>query len=239
MKKCSECKISKELTLFPFRKDSRDGRKGVCRLCNNARIKLRRSGALDSALEKSRRQKAARLALPVEIGLCSRCDARFSVTCNGRDICTDCLGGRNRKKYMTNQGPRETKRKYYINNNEKCRNRSRRSYIENTERCKALQRINGPIWASKNRGKCAARLARYYTAKKNAAPLWLTQVMVNEMELVYIESASKTKETGMSHNVDHIVPLQGKTVSGLHVPWNLQILTKMENCRKSNKLLIN
>jgi 5-methylcytosine-specific restriction endonuclease McrA len=64
-------------------------------------------------------------------------------------------------------------------------------------------------------------------------PKWLTDEHWEQIRAFYLRAAKMTEETGIPHVVDHIHPLRGKTVSGLHVPWNLQVITRDENLRKS------
>lgn len=63
-------------------------------------------------------------------------------------------------------------------------------------------------------------------------PPW---VPVDEIRPFYEESKRLTEETGIVHEVDHIVPLKGRYVSGLHVPWNLRVTTKAVNYEKLAK----
>lgn len=64
------------------------------------------------------------------------------------------------------------------------------------------------------------------------SPIWSDNAAINE---IYKVAARMTKETGIPHHVDHIVPLQGKLVSGLHVAHNLRVITAKENLSKGNK----
>ncbi len=70
--------------------------------------------------------------------------------------------------------------------------------------------------------------SRYAKALQRATPKWLTAAQRLQMEAFYRECPP-----GMA--VDHIVPIRGKTVSGLHVPWNLQYLDNRANFIKGNK----
>jgi 5-methylcytosine-specific restriction endonuclease McrA len=91
-------------------------------------------------------------------------------------------------------------------------------------------------WVKKNIGTVNAQTAKRRSSKMLRTPPWTTPEMKRQMRLVYVEARELTDKTGVSMEVDHIVPLQGETVSGLHVPWNLQILTYKENASKGNKL---
>lgn len=93
-------------------------------------------------------------------------------------------------------------------------------------------RAAGKKWRQSNPGKVVALAARRRATKINATPPWADY---EKIDAVYLEARSKTALSGIPHHVDHIVPLRGKHVCGLHVHWNLQILTATENCRKHNK----
>lgn len=54
------------------------------------------------------------------------------------------------------------------------------------------------------------------------------------MNALYNRARKLTRITGIRHEIDHVIPLNGEKISGLHVPQNLQILTQAENVAKSN-----
>lgn len=90
-------------------------------------------------------------------------------------------------------------------------------------------------WRKANPGTVNAAVAKRRYAKMKRTPGWLTIEDYKQIELFYKIASAMTKQLGIKFHVDHIIPLQGKEVSGLHVPTNLQILSAEENIRKSNK----
>ena len=88
----------------------------------------------------------------------------------------------------------------------------------------------------KNPDKGRERVRRRQAAKLHATPNWLSEKHISAMVQFYIEARRTTLETGVKHEVDHIIPLISDVVCGLHVPWNLQILTTVENRSKSNNV---
>jgi hypothetical protein len=68
--------------------------------------------------------------------------------------------------------------------------------------------------------------------EKRAAPHWLTPAQKLEIRKLYLLAEALTEVRGESWVVDHIVPLDGKIVCGLHVPWNMRVLHWLENSKK-------
>ena len=118
----------------------------------------------------------------------------------------------------------------YDNHAELLCARSRKFRAENLEvlrqKSREYQKKNPHVYAKSGAKRKAAKLQR--------TPLWLTDIDHERIGNEYKLAALLTKVTGSSWHVDHIIPLQGKMVSGLHVPSNLRVLPAVENIRKSN-----
>ncbi len=107
--------------------------------------------------------------------------------------------------------------------------RAKRWVKENPGRRKKIARN----WVRDNPGKANANTVRRRARKLHATPAW---VDLGAIRAIYVDAAQVSRETGQAHHVDHIVPLRGEGVCGLHVPWNLRVLPAYENRRKGNRL---
>lgn len=108
-------------------------------------------------------------------------------------------------------------------------------YFANKGLKKDSYAFNGRNYRKTNPGKVNAWTAKRRAAKLQRTPKWLTSLHYQQIELFYDAAAKLTKEFGIKMEVDHIIPLQGKNVSGLHVPWNLQVSPLKDNRSKSNR----
>lgn len=142
------------------------------------------------------------------------------------------INKKRRKDYLKNiEKRKEQGRLYRTENREKECKRHAKYMAEKTESYKASQKKYRSNHPEKGSAAAASRRAK----KLLATPIWLTIEQLVEISALYLKAKILSKNTGIKHHVDHIAPLQGKNVRGLHVPWNLQILTAEENIRKSNK----
>lgn len=129
---------------------------------------------------------------------------------------------------------------------EKCKSHAKKYYeankVEVSEYISEWRDMNPDKvkkYNSYNRFTGPSKRARRRTALLNATPKWLTIEDHRLISNFYIEAKRLEDTTGIKYHVDHILPLRGKTVWGLHVPWNLQIIEAKENLIKSNKVVIN
>lgn len=165
-----------------------------------------------------------------------------------RAECRECQKAKHRTYYDANADKLNAKTAAYRKRNpEKATIQSAKWAAANPERTKAkylkYRHANLELCRQRDRGyrlrnldKDAAKSAKRHASQRNATPKWLSENDRIDILSFYTLSAKRTAETGIRHQVDHIVPLQGKTVCGLHVPWNMQVLPAKDNLAKRAKL---
>lgn len=141
-----------------------------------------------------------------KLGVLSRCRVCCNATRKSRKGCQTTIGYQ-RKYYQGN-------RKAILTN---PKNKERKS-----------------LWAKENRPTMNAHAAKRRARQLNATPPWLSDVDKAHINRTYKLAKLMEEITGDKYHVDHIIPLQGKNVCGLHVPKNLQVLRADLNLSKSN-----
>lgn len=175
--------------------------------------------------------------------------------------CKSCASSYTKKYSVENKENIKTYRKeYYLENKEEVISKVKDWYSKNTDKKKEYDRIRVKenkveIYAKNkkyrelNKEKERARQIKYYeenkvdffvraakrrATKNRATPSWAN---IEKIKQIYVDCQLISEMTGVKHHVDHVVPLKGKMVSGLHVEYNLEILPANLNMAKHNKFL--
>lgn len=156
-------------------------------------------------------------------------DKRSNDLCSS--YCKDCTKARVNAAYSKNKKVWNDRSNAY-----RCKNMPKIRAIAVSYRDKNRERINAYSnnWVKENRLNSTLNTAKYRSEKLKRTPAWLTNSDLDRIKCIYQLAAMRTRESGYFWHVDHIIPLQGKFVSGLHVPSNLRVIPAIENVRKTN-----
>ena len=114
-----------------------------------------------------------------------------------------------------------------------CNIKATQNQLKDKPEYRKAQTLTKRLWKRNNRGQVNASNKLRKVNKIRRTPPWAD---LNAIKQIYQEAAELNKIHGPgAYHVDHIIPLQGETVSGLHVENNLQILKAVDNIKKSNK----
>ena len=133
------------------------------------------------------------------------------------------------RKYAVRVKKRQ--KQYRVENREKILAGARRWRQANADKCNAFSRK----WRAENREHVRRLNAKRRVDELSRTPLWLTNDDWWLIHEIYELAELRTQATCVDWHVDHVVPLRGKTVSGLHVPSNLQVILATDNLRKGNR----
>jgi len=157
---------------------------------------------------------------------------------------SDRISAARRERYAADSQHRESitekNRESHLKHREERVSAMREAYALNPSPYKARAKVyrhammTDPGWrGQQHRTKALERSKAHKFAKSRAMPKWASR---EEILKLYEVARSMTDLTGTEYHVDHIYPLRGKNFSGLHLPWNLQVMPGHENMAKGNRI---
>lgn len=220
-KRCYGCQEFKLLESFSRRKSNADGLQDKCKPCVNAYLKDWRDRNLERKRQMDRDYAAANRER-------ARTKTRLWVLAN-----PDRKKENDRAYVEANKERLQLQSAIYrAENRDEIQAKKRRHRIENREQILAKQKA----WKAANKGKVLANVAFRKARKRQATPPWLTVEQRRQMRDLYETAEIFRANMNDDFHVDHIIPINHPLVCGLHVPWNLQILTAADNLRKGNNV---
>jgi hypothetical protein len=217
---CKRCNVDKPLDEFQMDK-RRNKHYGTCRKCRVKAQNDRRLANIDESRKKTREYLRVWRAKNPEkqAANCKRYDEK-------------------------NRDKRSAYAKQYRKDNPEKVKALLQSWVKaNPEKMKGYMQKASKAWHERNpdyqsnfykanKERYVAARARRRAAQESATPTWLTAIDKAMIQEMYDVSEARYIQTGIKHHVDHIVPINGKGVAGMHVPWNLQVITAHENLSK-------
>ena len=217
---CKRCNVDKPLDEFQMDK-RRNKHYGTCRKCRVKAQNDRRLANIDEYRKNTREYLRVWRAKNPEkqAAICKTYDEK------NRD---------KRSAYA---------KQYRKDNPEKVQEQVKAWVKANPEKMKGYMQKASKAWHERNpdyqsnfykanKERYVAARARRRAAQESATPTWLTAIDKAMIQEMYDVSEARYIQTGIKHHVDHIVPINGKGVAGMHVPWNLQVITAQENLSK-------
>ena len=152
-----------------------------------------------------------------------------------RPDCKACHIKLQKKRYGENPDSfAKSRKKYY----EKNKSSMLKKHTEWSQKNPEKVRAYSANWRRKNNPVIAMHANKRRASKIQATPPWINEPDIQHMKDFYEAALQFRIYTGKFYEVDHIIPLMGETVCGLHVPWNMQIIEEKQNRSKKNKLII-
>jgi len=203
---CTKCTVEKDVADFGVDKRKKDKITSHCKECK--RRENKNHYAANIAYYQARNKKFYD-NLPAEKKI------QYRATANAKD------------------STRITRNKWQKENKDKVRVYSQKWYAKAIPEVLSQKRKE---YRKRNPEMFAKHSVKRRSSEKAATPSWISDEDKKQINLIYLKRDFINEVTGVKHEVDHIYPIQGKNSCGLHVPWNLRILTSTENRRKNNSL---